>query len=124
MIDILELVGNDRNYGINFKNLKRAYKNNGQYLNTIEVRCPNGTLDPTVWQNNINFFVKLFNYAKNDNYDTKLINERINLSNYPRRIDDAPTVFGIKNISKAEELSDLIFNDDLDKEYFIKQYKR
>ena len=124
MIDILEFIGNDRNYGINFKNLKNSCKSNGKYLNTIEVRCPNGTLDPIVWQNNINFFVKLFNYAKNDNYDTKLINERINLSNYPRRIDDAPTVFGIKNISKAEELSDLIFTDDLDKEYFIKQYKR
>ena len=124
VLDILRIVGNERVYGINFKNYKDSYRKYGRRLNTIEVRCPNGTLDPIVWQNNINFFIKLFLYAKSESFDNKLINSRIKLSNYPSRCNDATAIFAIKDLSKATELSDMIFTDDIDKKRFIKQYKR
>ena len=83
--EILEIIANDRNYGINFKNLKNAFKKyNKRVLNTIEIRCPNGTLDPIVWQNNINFYVKLLQYAKSENFDNKLIEEILSITECPR----------------------------------------
>lgn len=45
--------------------------------NTIEVRCPNGTVNPVIWQNNINFFAKLFLYCSGNNFDIEFINYKL-----------------------------------------------
>lgn len=91
--------------------------NSKKEKNTIEVRCPNGTLNEKIWQNNINFFTKLMLYAANDNFDNEFIDEK--LKSFERRdLTDYREIY----FDDAIELSNLIFNDEVDKLYFLKQY--
>lgn len=77
---------------------------------TIEIRCPNGTLEPVIWQNNVKFFGKLLEYAASNTYDKELIQILGQ--------DTSPQI----NIEKAYALAQLIFNNELDKLYFLRQY--
>lgn len=71
--------------------------------NRIEFRIPNGTLNEEIWQNYINFFSKFVIACK-------------------KELDIDKTIFKIKNNeSNAVELADYIFDDDIDKEYFLIQ---
>lgn len=87
--------------------------------NTIEFRCPNGTLDATIWQNNVNLFTKLLRYATSKDFDDDTINRRW------EQIKDKFTDLRWYDeiyLSQALELCDLIFDNNLDKVYFLKQY--
>jgi len=91
--------------------------------NTIEVRSPNGSLNPIIWQNNINFFAKLMLYATSKNFNKDLILNRI------EEIKDKSNMYGgiftylkMLDLEKAVELADLIFDNNLDKVYFLRQY--
>src|SRR5574344_346171 len=42
---------------------------------TIEFRSPNGTLEPIIWQNNINVFYHLMKYSISPNYNDDIINK-------------------------------------------------
>ena len=89
--------------------------------NTIEFRGPNGTFDPIIWQNNINLLIKLLEYAKNDNFDEETINQRLKQivkENIPSNLEK----YSYINIIQAIELADLIFDNNLDKMYFLRQY--
>ena len=86
---------------------------------TLEFRCPNGTLNEIIWQNNVNFFAKLMLYCKSDKFDEDILNRR--------RVE----VYGIFSnlweyskvyLDEVLELSDLIFDNNLDKIYFLRQY--
>ncbi len=89
------------------------------YYNTIEFRLGNGTLSPVIWQNYLNLYVKIINYCKDSKFNYEVIQNRLcsklnslsNLVNY-RKI----------NIAEALEFSDLVFNNNLDKIYFLRQY--
>lgn len=84
--------------------------------NTVEFRSPNGTLNENVWQNNINACTKLLLASKkkidNDYLDFKI-------KNIP---EDKKDYYDNININDALELVDLIFENNLDKIYFLKQY--
>lgn len=102
--------------GINFKNYKGTHLDE---KNTVEIRCPNGTLDPIIWQNNINFFMKLLNSVTKDNFDEQLIDYHLSkkeLGEYG--------IYGINiiNIEEALLLTDVVFDNELDKLLFLKQY--
>lgn len=85
--------------------------------NTIEFRCPNGTLSHIIWQNNINFFVKLLLYCRSNNFDIDFINKK--MKNYEvKKLEQYSDIY----LDDAIELSDLIFDNELDKMYFLKQY--
>ncbi len=89
------------------------------FLNTIEIRIPNGTIDPIIWQNNINFFGKLLQFASSTKFNDEVINERIrkeNPENYD--LDSYNQIY----LESALELADLIFDNNLDKIYFLRQY--
>lgn len=96
--------------GLNMSNIADETK-----INTIEIRCPNGTLNEAIIQNNLNFFVHLFLYALSDNYDEELINRRMQERNF--YIYDNQVY-----LAKAFELADLIFTNNYDKMCFLKQY--
>jgi len=87
--------------------------------NTIEFRCPNATLDPIIWQNNINFFVKLLEYCNSDKFDNETIMKRhkVRCSQYCEL-----KYYNDIYIEDAIELSDMIFDNNLDKINFLKQY--
>ena len=116
---ILVYLNTQRNQAVNFKNVKSNDIYNNKIKNTIEFRCFNGTLEPIIWQNNLNFVLSFLEYAKNPNFNYEIINQRIkcnleekiNFSNYDE-------IF----LEEALELCDLIFNNNLDKIYFLRQY--
>lgn len=101
---------------LNFKNYKGSHLDE---KNTVEIRCPNGTLDPIIWQNNINFFVKLLDSTTKNNFDEELIDYYLG-----RKEMEEYGIFGINmfNIEEAMMLSDIVFDNDLDKMLFLKQY--
>lgn len=87
--------------------------------NTIEIRCPNGTLDARIWQNNINFFMKLMIKVASKDFDEELIDYYLS----KKEMEDYG-VFGINiiDLDKALILVDIIFDKEIDKLLFLKQY--
>ena len=103
---------------VNFENVKRHKCNKFDIKNTIEFRCPNGTLDPAIWQNNVNLFVRLLCYSKNSAFDDDLVQKRhlLNLDEYKL------TMYDEIYLEQALELCDMIFTNNFDKVYFLRQY--
>ncbi len=107
-------------FGIDFhRYISKEHKAKG--TDTIEIRCPNGTVKPEIWQNNINFFTHLLLYAKNNNFNFTEINKMFIKLNQDTIVDSLDNYKNI-DIKKALKLSDLIFNNNLDKINFLKQY--
>jgi len=86
---------------------------------SVEYRAPNGTFNPIIWQNNINFFVKLLLYCKSSDFDDDVLT---------KRRGEVECIFGNINkyadifLEQAIELCDMIFDNNLDKIYFLRQY--
>ena len=87
--------------------------------NTIEFRIPNGTVEYIIWQNSINVCSKMLCSSKSGldeeflNY--KLANERISSSS-------DFCLYQEVLLRNCLEFVDLVFNNNLDKIYFLKQY--
>lgn len=87
--------------------------------NTIEFRCPDATLDSVIWQNNVNLFSKLVECAENDTFDKDLLSEvRMETAKYAGTFNQ----YNCVHINEALTFADMIFNNNLDKVYFLKQY--
>lgn len=86
-------------------------------FNTIEIRTPMGTLNPAINQNYILFFYKIFEYITSNRYDERLINDKFNKLNRPSILTEYKNI----NISEVLELCDLLYDNNLDKIYFLKQ---
>ena len=115
--DILREINIERYHAVNFKN---AYNREKYDIhNTIEFRCPNGTLKSAIWQNNINTFVKLLNYAKSNNFDNDMIEKRHKEN---ENIYEDLAFYNEFYIDQVLELCDTIFDNNLDKIYFLRQY--
>ncbi len=104
---------------VNFANCIYDSLDEFKYSNTIEFRCPNGTLEPIIWQNNLNLLVNILMYSKSRKFDDNTINLREN-----KNKDDFNDLEWYDEIYliDALELSDMIFNNNLDKLYFLRQY--
>ena len=108
---------NDKNMGINLTNVKSLDEIKDK--NTIEFRMFNYTLNSIIWQNNYNLVNHFINYCNSDSfdYDTVLSRIEVNKNNfnnldYYRMIDSAGAI----------EFVDLIFDKNIDKIYFLRQY--
>lgn len=116
--------GDDRRKAINFRNASNTDLLNYNQIadkNTIEFRAANGTFNEVIWQNNINLLVKLLEYAKSPNYDEETINKRLQIikeKEIPSNIIKYSRVY----LNDPIELADLIFDNNLDKLYFLRQY--
>ncbi len=86
---------------------------------TVEFRCPNGTINPVIWQNNVNFFGKMLMYCSSDKFDEEFINYK--LKHYCAADYDW-SLYNEIYLGEALQLCDLVFDNDLDKLYFLKQY--
>lgn len=86
---------------------------------TIEFRNFNASLEPVIWQNNLNFIVHFIEYCKSDKFNHDLVN---------KRLDEKTDSFSILEnynqikLNEAIELSDMIFDNNLDKLNFLRQY--
>ncbi|MBR1413850.1 MAG: amidoligase family protein [Bacilli bacterium] len=115
--DIIKRLSYSKNLAINFKNVKDFNKQ--AYKNTIEFRTPNESLNPIIKQNEILLFWKLLEYAKNSNFDYDKV-KSIYLENYERFSD--VNSYNKIYLSQAIILADMIFDNNLDKLYFLRQY--
>ena len=78
----------------------------------------NGTIDPIVVQNEINLFCNLLLSSRKD-IDIEYLDYRIeDLKNKRTSLEMYINI----NLDDAIIFSDIIFDDDLDKDYFMKQY--
>lgn len=117
--EIFSLLRDDRYKAVNFVNMHLTDEKAN--FNTIEFRCPNATLDPVIWQNNVNVFTKLLELSKN----TK-IEERLDLMDKFESYSDICELclYSEISIKEALEFCDLLFNNNLDKVYFLRQYTK
>lgn len=102
--------------GISFKKFRSNEEDIG---NTIEIRCPNGTLDPIIWQNNINFFTRLLLSSHEDKCDEELLDY---LLRKKEKHEYELSNFDKTDLKKAILLSDMIYDDEVHKLLFLKQY--
>lgn len=116
--EIIKSVGKKRN-AINFLNINDL--ESFDHYNTIEFRCPNATLNPVIWQNNLNLFSKLIMRCKSE-IDDELINKRHNELIKNEVYDNLKIYNETINLKQALEFCDLVFTNNLDKVYFLKQY--
>ena len=117
---IIKKIQDDRYCAVNFENVDYFSSNKYAFMNTIEFRCPNGSLNPIIWQNNVNFFVKMLLYCKSISFDDDIIENRYRLLNFNKYF--ALQYYDEIYLQQALELCDMIFNNNLDKINFLKQY--
>lgn len=93
---------------INFSNLYFDYH---EALGTVEIRLPNGTLNPWIWQNNISFFDALiFKSTIMDKNEMKLIHKLLDNNH------------NLNALNKFKLLLDMIFDDPVQKLYALRQF--
>ena len=86
---------------------------------TIEFRNPDGTLDVVLWQIRVLFFGRLLMSVKNETNDFDLIDKMIcnyNMEDYT--LENCAKFY----FNKALILADFIFDNNLDKAFFLKTY--
>ena len=115
---IISILSISRYYSVNFSHVNIENCNEYHFDNTIEYRNPNGSLNPVIWQNNVNFLVKLLYYTTQKNYDNDLIEKRHEITTPYYFLKYYNEIF----LEQALELCDMIFTNNLDKIYFLKQY--
>ena len=103
-------------YGITFFNVQQSYQS---IKNTFEIRMFNGTTNPIIIQNDVNFIINFLLYIISDDYDDEYIDYEVKKFKPIEFID-----FKKIDIEHATKLADLIYKDDIDKIYFMKQYTK
>ena len=88
--------------------------------NTIELRVANGTLEEVIWQNNINAYTKLLLAIKNNIVDMDLVRHKIK-NEFIDNLNDK-NLYNKIYVDDALEFVDMIFDNNLDKVYFLRQY--
>ena len=116
---IISTLSETRNQAVNFSNVSRYDISKYNEGNTIEFRCPNGTLDPIIWQNNVNLFVRMLYHSKSKNFRDDIVEKRhIINSNKFTKLKCYNEIY----LEQALEFCDMIFSNNLDKVYFLRQY--
>ena len=118
-LSILRGLRGTRYQAVNFNKTELYDPETYRIDNTVEFRSPNGSLDSVVWQNNVNTIVKLLEYSKSLSYDDDKVEKRLlGIKEDLENLDLYDEIY----IGQALELSDMIFDNNLDKIYFLKQY--
>lgn len=113
-----------RRKSVNFTNVSDLYPymyDRNIDMNTIEFRSANGTFNPIIWQNNINLIIKMLLYCKSNKFDEDKIFKRLSKivkGNIPSELSKYSYIY----IEQAIEFADMIFDNNLDKIYFLRQY--
>lgn len=108
---------NRKSTAINFNNV--AYDKSFKKNNTIEFRSPNGTLNKVVWQNNVNLLVKLLECCRRNNFDSEYL-EKLYLKK--SKVYYFYNDYSKFYIDLAIDFADIVFDNNLDKVYFLRQY--
>ena len=109
----------DRRCSVNFTNVDYYYPNTKGDNNTIEFRFPNATDEEIIWQNNINTAAKMLLSSKARVIDEDFLDYK--LKTFKPDVDNK-LIYNEIYLKDALEFVDLIFNNNLDKVYFLRQY--
>lgn len=116
--ELKDYLPNDTRYlALNFRNVSFDID---KCKNTLEFRAPNATCNEVIWQNNINAITKMINSSNSGLIDIDFLNYKLKHE----------TSFFIKNYYLYNEIDlkgvlefvDLVFDNNLDKLYFLRQY--
>ena len=104
--------------GLNMQYAKYHKKNP---KNTIEFRMANGTINPIIWQNLVLFYAMLTNQGRNTKLDMDYLNKKVK--------DNKVLSGDLKEYRKvyfndALELADIVFDKNIDKINFLRQYSK
>lgn len=114
------ILNDSRRNAVNFNNVNYYDLLDTAGKNTIEFRCPNGSVEEVIWQNNVNLFTKILWFCRSDKFDD-IIDFKFKKYNYSDLLNDSK-LYGEIFLPEALEFSDMIFDNNLDKVYFLKQY--
>ena len=89
-------------------------------LNTIEFRSPNATTNEVIWQNNINAITKMLLACINNNIDEEYLDYKLKNSYIPYQDDEFK--YNKIDLDEVFKFIDTIFDNTLDKVYFLRQY--
>ena len=109
-----------RRQALNFKNADFYRPDAIELGNTLEFRSPNGTCEEVIWQNNINALTKTVFSATLAKIDEDFLNYK--LKNNPILYKQTPYMYNEVCLKNALEFVDIVFDNNLDKVYFLKQY--
>lgn len=110
----------ERYSAINFNNIDFNNLNNKRNKNTIEFRCPNASTNEVIWQNNINTFAKMLVSSRDKVMDEDFLDYKLKHEYIP--YDKNEYIYNNVYLKNALEFVDLIFDNNLDKVYFLRQY--
>lgn len=98
--------------------LYKAKSFNFEYNNVLEIRCPNATLSQITMQNELNLFYHMIECTKEDKFiDMEKIRNNV-LKKENIRLESYNKIY----LQEAMNFSDIVFDNSLDKYYFLKQY--
>lgn len=117
--DLIRKISYDKYKAINFLHVDYLKCNEYGNKNTVESRGANTSLEAPIIQNYINLLVKVFEYCKSKNFNIEIVTKRHEL--IKDKYNDIKWYDEIF-LEQALEFSDLVFNKNIDKLYFLKQY--
>jgi len=104
---------------INFDNVLFKTPEEKKLKNTVEFRAPNATIEEVIWQNNVNLFAKLIMACKRNDFDEDFIDRKLNKIG---GLKSTLLIYDEMDLKNALEFADLIFDKNIDKVYFLRQY--
>ena len=110
----------ERRIALNFLNVNFSHVQTEKLKHTLEFRMPNATTNEIIWQNNINTFTKMLLSCNNNQIDTEYLNYKLNQEFIPYHKNKSR--YNEVCLKEALEFVDLIFDNNLDKIIFLKQY--
>ena len=106
--------------GINFDELTKESEEN-----MITFKSLNAWTDPIIWQNNINAYAKIMISAKQKLVDEEFLDYKLqDLFQKYATHETHNYLYSSVNIKDVMEFVDIVFDNNLDKVYFLKQYFR
>lgn len=111
---------NERYAALNFCNV--YFKDPGYIYgkNTLEFRSPNATTNEVIWQNNINTFAKMLLSSRDKVMDEDFLDYKLSHEYLPYLGNEY--LYNNVNLKNALEFVDLVFDNNVDKIYFLRQY--
>jgi len=115
MLNLSRIIGAEKKNAISFRYKEEE---NQIKINTIEIRTINGTLDHILIQNYIYFFYKLINYVTLSKYEKDKIEYLFKNFDKTKSFSEYSNIF----FDDAVLLTELIFDSEIDKSIFLKNY--
>ena len=115
--DLWLVLPKDKDIAIDFKELSYNWPGTSlEQQNYLKIKSPNGTFEEVIWQNNINAYAKMLDSARNKVINEEFLDYKLQRKPIPYFLYDSI------HLQDALEFVDLVFDNNLDKIYFLRQY--